>query len=255
MIPQEGTSSSTGSGVQVLQKIGVLSAKAALSSIPWAALVFDVGQTAVEFGYARQTERLLTNIGDRIDKLEGSARERLKVDEVYQLSAQAAIRRMLMETNPRMAEALARAVTELGISDLEQAERMEIARALDALTEPGLHLLQTQYRAQHDLLTEPELQVVEGDVRKPMHFTALMYDSMRLTSWLAPANDLERAGLIEATLDNGTFAEAHTATMAIRGQVVHLQRVYPIGERIITMCFNDPAAPAFGLFADQPMNS
>ncbi|WP_209444976.1 hypothetical protein, partial [Mycobacterium tuberculosis] len=83
----------------------------------------------------------------------------------------------------------------------------------------------------------------------PHRFTALMVASMPGTSWLAPSNDLERAGMIEATLDNTTFAEAHEATRAIRGQVVHLQRVYPIGERVLKMCFDDPAVAAFGTFA------
>lgn len=253
LVPQEASSIPVGAGMQALQKVGVLCAKAALQQIWWAGLAFDLGQTALEFGYARQTERLLTNIGDRIDKLEGGARERLQADEVYQLSAHAAIRRMLMETNPRMAEALARAVVELGVSDLEPTDRMEIARGLDVLTEPALHLLQMQYRAQHDLLTEPELQAVDGDVKGPMRFMALMYASMRLTSWLAPTLELERAGMIAVTLDNGTFAEAHTATMAIRGQVVHLQQVYPAGERVLRMCFDDPAVPAFGAFAPQPV--
>jgi len=250
--PIEDTSVSVSGTVQMLQRVGVLCTKAALQQVWWAGLAFDIGQTAVEFGYSRQTERLLNRIGARIDALEDGARERLKADEVYQLSAQAAIRCMLMEINPRMAEALARAVVELGVSDLEPGERMEVARGLDALTEPALHLLQMQYRAQHDLLTEPELQAVDGDVKKPMRFMALMYSSMRLTSWLAPTLELERAGLIAVTLDNGTFAEAHTATMAIRGQVVHLQDVYPAGERVLRMCFDDPAVPAFGAYAVQP---
>lgn len=255
IIPHKGAPDPPNSGVQVLQKIGVLSAKAAFSSIPWAALVFDVGQTAVEFGYARQTERLFTSIGDRIDKLEDRARARLKEDEVYQLSAQAAIRRMLMETNPRMAEALARAVVELGVSDREPAERMEIARALDVLTEPALHLLQTQYRVQHSLLTEPELEVFQSDFAKPYRFNALLAASMPRISWLAPSNDLERAGLIEATLDNTTFAEAHEATKASRGQVAHLQLVYPLDERVVGMCFDDPTVPAFGTYAAPPVHT
>jgi hypothetical protein len=247
--PSRNSTVPMGAGAQVLQKAGVLGAKAALSTIPWAALVFDLGQAAVDYGNARLTDRLLADLGERIDRMEAGTRERLKADEIYQLSAQAAIRRMLMETNPRMADALARAVVELGVSDLEPTERMEIARALDALTEPALHLLQTQYRAKHDLLTEPELQVIGGDVKEPMRFMALMYASMRLTSWLAPTLELERAGMIAVTLDNGTLAEAHTATMAIRGQVVHLQEVYPAGERVVRMCFEDPALPAFGTFA------
>ena len=253
VIPSRNSTVPMGAGAQVLQKVGVLSAKAALSTIPWAALVFDLGQAAVDYGNARLTDRLLGDLGERIDRMEAGARERLKTDEIYQLSAQAAIRRMLMETNPRMADALARAVAELGASASAPAERMEIARALEGLSEPGLHLLQTRYRAQHDLLTEPELEVVGGDVKKPMHFMPLIYASMHLTSWLPPTLELERAGMIEVTLDNGTFAEAHTATMAIRGHVVHLQGVYPLGERVLRMCFDDPAIPAFGTFAVQPV--
>lgn len=238
-----------GAGVQVLQKVGVLGAKAALSSIPLAALVFDLGQTVIDFANAHLTDRLLVGLGERIDRLEGCARERLAADEVYQLSAQAAIRRMLTETNPRMADALARAVAELGATDLTTSERMEIARALDALTEPGLHLLQTLYRAHHDLLTEPELKVVEGDVAAPLHFTALMYASMPLTSWIAPANDLERAGMVEATLDDGSFAEVREARRADEGHTVDLRKVYAIGERVVRLCFDDPSAPSFGSFS------
>jgi len=40
-------------GPQLLQKVRMLSAKAALSSIPWAALIFDLGQLGVDSSSAR----------------------------------------------------------------------------------------------------------------------------------------------------------------------------------------------------------
>ena len=198
------------------------------------------------------TDRLLGDLVERIDQMEAGTRERLKADEIYQLSAQAAIRRMLLETNPRMADALARAVSELGTSTLLPAERLEIACALDALTELALHLLQTIYRAQNDQLTEQELGVVENDVRKTYHFTMLMYASMPLSSWVAPANELERAGMVVATLDYGWYDPAERAAEEPLGLTVGLRDMYPLGERVVRMCFDNPAVPAFGIFADQP---
>lgn len=249
--PSRNSTVPMGAGAQVLQKVGVIGAKAALSTIPWAALVFDFGQAAVDYGNARLTDRLLGELGERIDRMEAGARERLKADEVYQLSAQAAIRRMLTETNPRMADALAKAVAELGISPLLPAERLEIARALDALTEPSLHLLQTIYRAQNDHLTPQEMGLVEDDVRKTYHFTKLMYATMPLSSWIAPANELERAGMVVATLDDGWYDPAERAAEEPLGLAVHLREVYPLGERVVRMCFDDPAIPAFGVYAPE----
>ncbi|MDP4026983.1 hypothetical protein Q8W71_30805 [Methylobacterium sp. NEAU 140] len=241
-----------GASAQVLQKVGVLSAKAALSGIPWAALVFDLGQAAIDFGNARLMDRLLKGLGERIDQMESDARERLKADEIYQLSAQAAIRRMLTETNPRMADALARAVVELGNATLLPTERMEVARALDMLTEPSIHLLQTVYRAQNGMLTRQELNLVEDDATKPEHFTLLAYASMPVISWLGPMNDLQRTGLVETVIDSVWWKEVHDAIRADMGHSVPLPLIYKLGERVVRMCFDDPAVPAFGMFAALP---
>ena len=238
-------------GPQLLQKVGVLSAKAALSSIPWAALVFDIGQLGIDFANARLTDRLLDGIGERIDRLEAGTRERLATDEIYQLSAHAAIRRMLTEANPRMADALARAVVELGASDLPSEERLEIARALDVLTEPSLHLLQTVYRLENDLLTPAEIEVSGDHLAHALRLTALVYASMQLSSWLAPANDLHRAGMAATVSGSSWFAEALDSEMADAGHTVPLFKVYTIGERVVRMCFDDPAIPAFGAFAPE----
>ncbi|MCJ2054759.1 hypothetical protein [Methylobacterium sp. J-070] len=239
-------------GRQLAQRIPLLVVKAGFSTLPLAVFAFDVFQNVVDFGNAHLTDRFLESVGARIERLEANEqereRERLKADPVYQRSGRAALQRLLTETNPRMADALARAVAEIGASDLPDVERLEIARALDALTEPSLHLLQTLYRAHHDLLTEPEIQAAGGDASS-LFFTGLIYQSMWLSSWIVPAMDLERAGLIEATLDNTTFAEAVEASRADQGHTVHMRRVYAMGERVVKMCFDDPAVPAFGEFA------
>ena len=144
---------------------------------------------------------------------------------------------------------MARAVAELGASTLLPAGRLEIARALDALTEPALHLLQTIYRAQNGHLTQQELGVVENDVRETYNFTKLMYATMPLSSWIAPANELERAGMVVAILDDGSFDPTERAAEEPLRLTVHLREMYPLGERVVRMCFDDPASPAFGAFA------
>ena len=153
VIPSRNSTVPMGAGAQVLQKVGVLSAKAALSTIPWAALVFDIGQAAVDYGNARLTDRLLGGLGERIDRMEAGARDRLAADEVYQISAQAAIRRMLAETNPRMADASSSGCRRAWCKSGDPPSvRLELARALDTLTEPSLHLLQTIYRMERGWL-------------------------------------------------------------------------------------------------------
>lgn len=235
-----------GAGVQALQKVGVLGAKAALSTIPWAALVFDFGQAAIDFGNARLTDRLLGNLGERIDQMEAGARERLKADEIYQLSAQAAIRRMLTETNPRMADALARAVVELGKSDDLPFVRLEIARALDTLTEPSLHLLQTIYRMERTLLSQPELDAAGGAPTKTVYFNTLITESMELLSWVEPTAALQRAGLIDDPPHGGMFAEAKEAPRYDTAPY----KVLLLGKTVVGLCFGRPSAPAFGRFAE-----
>ncbi len=92
--PEPETAPYDGWGAQVLQKVGVIGAKAALSTIPWAAWSSTLGRRPLITGNARLTDRLLGELGERIDRMEAGTRERLKADEIYQLSAQAAIRRM-----------------------------------------------------------------------------------------------------------------------------------------------------------------
>ena len=137
-------------GQQLAHRIPLLVVKAGFSALPLAVFAFDVIREVVDFGNAQLTDRFLKTVGARIERLEEGERERererLKADPVYQLSGRAALQRLLAETNPRMADALARAVVELGASGLPDGERLEIARAIDVLTEPSLHLLQTLYR-------------------------------------------------------------------------------------------------------------
>lgn len=237
-----------GAGTQMLQKVGVLGAKAALSAIPWAALVFDLGQAAVDYGNARLMDRLLNELGDRVDRMEAGSRERLQADEIYQMSAQAAIRRMLSETNPNMADALARAVSALGLSDLPAAERMEIARSLDVLNEPILHLLQTMYRVQHGMLTPKELQLT-SDASTHEGFTEVLTQSMPLLSWIQPVNELQRSGMVEEITSDGYFRGSQAFAEPGEVRVVPLSPVFPLGEQVVQMCFDDLTRPAFGLFA------
>ena len=234
-----------GAGQQALQKVSVLAAKAALNSIPWAALVFDLGQSAVDFANARLTDRLLEGLATRIDQLEAGARERLEADEIYRLSAQAAIRRMMTETNPRMADALARAVVQLGLSEDEPGERMQVVRALDILTEPSLHLLQTLYRLWHDNLTEPEIAAAGGHPGTLIGFNVLMTDSMQVLSWVAPTNDLQRMGMIA----NPSKEKGHISGGQYGNFDTGPHEVLHIGKEVIRLCFDDPATPVFGKFA------
>lgn len=134
LIPSEDSQpKAMGAGPQLLQKVGTLIVKAALNSVPLAGLALDLGQMGIDFANARVTERFFEQLGERIDRLEEDARERLKQDQVHQTTADAAIRRLLTETNPRMADALARAVAELGKPHRSAMERMEVARALSYL--------------------------------------------------------------------------------------------------------------------------
>jgi len=249
--PNEGVPAPMSAGAQVLQKVGVLGAKAALSTIPWAALVFDLGQTAIDYANARLTDRLLIGLGERIDRLEVRARERLNVDDIYQLSAQAAIRRMLTETNPRMADALARAVVELGNSDDPPSVRLEVARALDTLTEPSLHLLQTIYRMERGFLGRPEMDAAGGDPIKTPYFNTLITESMELLSWVEPTAALQRAGLIDDPPQGGMFAEAVEAERFDTAPF----KVLLLGKTVVRLCFDRPGEPAFGRFAEQPESS
>nr|WP_128083244.1 hypothetical protein [Methylobacterium sp. B34] len=72
-----------------------------------------------------------------------------------------------------------------------------------------------------------------------------------LSSWIAPANELERAGMVVATLDDGWYDPAERAGEEPLGLAVHLREVYPLGERVVRMCFDDPAIPAFGVYAPE----
>lgn len=245
VIPSRNSTVPMGASAQVLQKVGVLSAKAALSTIPWAALVFDLGQAAVDYGNARLTDRLLGDLGERIDRMEAGARDRLAADEVYQISAQAAIRRMLAETNPRMADALARAVVELGASGDPPSVRLELARALDTLTEPSLHLLQTIYRMERGCFNQREMDAAGGDPTKTVYFNTLMNETMELLSWVGPTAALQRAGLIDDPPQGGMFAEA---VQADRYDTAPF-KVLLLGKQVVRLCFDDPEMPAFGLFA------
>lgn len=238
-------------GQQLAHRIPLLAVKAGFSALPLAVFAFDVIREVVDFGNAQLTDRFLENVATRIDRLEESERERerLKADTIYQMSGRSALQRLLTETNPRMADALARAVAELGASKLPDGERLEIARTLDVLTEPSLHLLQTLYRVWNDKLTLAEIAAGGGDPRQPHRLTAMLGYSMPALSWIPAASGLQRAGLIEAVVGADVFAEAQELARADEGRTMPLYRVYALGERVLRLCLDEPDAPNFGNFA------
>lgn len=236
-----------GAGPQLLQKVGTLIVKAALNSVPLAGLALDLGQMGIDFANARVTERFFEQLGERIDRLEEDARERLKQDQVHQTTADAAIRRLLTETNPRMADALARAVAELGKPHRSAMERMEVARALSVLTEPNLHLLQTFYRGRlpHPAFTEAENKLIEGVLADSHWVGFIVRESMPAISWVGPVKSLEAAGLIELE------GEEDFARSASGPDFPMVRRVLPLGEIVVRLCFADPNTPTFGKYAPE----
>lgn len=233
------------SGPMLMQKVGALTAKAALSSIPFAALAFDVGQAGIDFANGRLIDRFLDQLGDRIDHLEAGARERLAADEIHQASADAAIRRLLTESNPRMADALSRAVAELGKPHRTATERMEVARALEALNEPTLHLLQTYYRGrvQDYRMTSAERELVGGYQPDANMIGSIVTASMPMMSWVSSARNLEASGLAELKSDFPGIPGVSSGNFATIGAIS------PLGEMVLHLCFEDPGVPAFGKFA------
>ncbi|MBB5765677.1 hypothetical protein ABEV34_06900 [Methylorubrum rhodesianum] len=233
------------SGPMLMQKVGVLTAKAALSSIPFAALAFDIGQAGVEFANGRLVDRFLDQLGDRIDQLEAGARERLQADDVHQTTADTAIRRLLTETNPRMADALSRAVAEIGKAHRPPTERMEIARALSVLTEPNLHFLQSFYRMkyQQTKLTPAEEKFLGPGIPGPGSIARIVAESMPLTTWLPSALSLQAAALVTLAGENNAPIDMTSGAFPV------VKKVLPLGQLVLHLCFEDPEVPAFGKFA------
>jgi hypothetical protein len=89
------------------------------------------------------------------------------------------------------------------------------------------------------------------DTRTKCYLDAvLLYDQRQQErSWIAPASDLERAGMVVAALDDRWFGEESAAAKADNGYPVHLREIYPVGENVARMCFDDPKVPAFRTFA------
>lgn len=229
-----------------VQRFSLLLTKAALSSIPFAALVFDIGQTAIDLANARVADRYLQELGRRIETLDEDLKSRLKTDPLHQIAGQGCWRSLLEESNERIATALARAVAELAQLQAVEAQRAECARILSALDEPMLHGLQTYYRFELNCLTDDEKAVaghMPADQRDSQrnHLGLLLIHGLPLLSWPSVIERLMQTGLIRHDINGGVQGEMPEA--------VTVAPVTELGRRILMLCFDDPSRAAFGQLA------
>ena len=230
----------------LVQKVGVLLAKACLSSIPFAALAFDVGQAGIDVANARVLDRFLEELGVRIQSLEAKDKDRLRDDPLHQIAAQACLRSLLEESDARIASALARGVAELTTLEVPFDQRAECARVLGRMSEPMLHCLQTYHRFELGCLNESELAKcsharAEQRDNERNRLGLLLAHSIPLLSWGSVIESIMQLGLIQHIIDSGVGGELPEA--------VTVAPVTPLGHRILTLCFYDPTLPTFGYFA------
>ncbi|WP_162559318.1 hypothetical protein [Microvirga sp. 17 mud 1-3] len=238
-LPSQGMSE----GAAFAQKAATLIVKAGLSSIPLAALVFDIGQMAVELANARPQNRFLNDVGERLSRLEADAAVKASSDPLHANAANAAMRALLTETNENIAAALARAVVELRKRDLSHYQKSECARIFASLNEPFLHGLQTSSRYSHGQLTEAESSLMDPNADEREQLGLLLKESMQVTSWPSILDQLMWLGLLEDVIDAGVIGEPDYA--------VTVRSPTKLGKLILELCYEDQSRPLLGRFKQE----
>lgn len=223
-----------------VQKTGVLLAKACLSSIPLACLVFDAGQLVVDLANERIASKFLKELAARLDKIEGDVRRELQSDPLHEIAARKALENLASETSETVAIVLARAVALLPTVDITRTYRAQCARVLSEFNEATLHALQTNERHNEGLLTEEELRICRWSDDKNKRIAALLNATMTVPDWSAVMRRIRELGLIEQHFDAGDLSN---------DPMVEAAPSTPYGRLLIELCFEDVATPLFGKFA------
>ena len=187
------------------------------------------------------TEAFLQDLADRIEILDGTEKARLRKSELHQISAHAAIRVLISETNERVALVLSRAVNCMAVLPEEATYKAQCARVIAELTEPMLHALQTNDRFHRDQLNAQEKQICSTLEEQTQQMAALLNATMRIPDWDPVMRRIMDLGLIEQHFDGGNFDASDP--------MVQTGPTTAYGKIVIDLCFDSSSIPQFGIFA------
>lgn len=135
----------SGAAQGLIRDIAHVMAKACLSSIPLAALAFDIGDKLVAFSSKKTMTVFLHLLAAQIDQLKGSIsdiEDRLTDSPLYRSTAEHGMILVASgEENEEFLAALRNAALNLGIGDPAAITNQEVARVIRAMTPLQLRLL------------------------------------------------------------------------------------------------------------------
>ena len=227
----------------IVQRLAAILAKACLSSIPFVALAFDLGQAAVDLTNASMLSKFLDDLGSRLELLECGDKDRLLGNPIHQIAALGALRVLISESDARIASALARAVERLSRPEAPLEQRAECARVLGELSEPILHALQTYYRFEQKTLLDVETTLtkrIPEECRQEARslLGIILHQSMPLLSWRSVVTSLMGLGLITPTFDAGIIGEPDEA--------LTVAPLTPLGRRVLNLALSSRMSQTSG---------
>lgn len=234
--------------------------RAGLSSLPLAALVWDIGQMSVDLANEKVTAKFLENLAEKVERIEQSTGDRKAphmLGDAAAYVARESLSRLSLETSEAFAADLARAVFELESADAEDEEvRRQYARLVAAVGKRDLVYLSAIFRMNTNKATEKEVHLLSqlepspqfsGPDRADFDWNnAMIHILTHHMPSLDPESilvDLTRLGLIRAP------------TFRVTGQQRPSQsdlpfRVTSLGEAVLALFFADVSAvPSYSQLA------
>jgi hypothetical protein len=207
-------------GSELMRDVLALGAKALLSTIPFAVLVFDIGEKAIKFANDKDTRRYLLGLAEMIGALRAQVTDidhRLQHDRYYQDMAQHALQRIGNGIDDAFVADLINASLNISLFDVGELRRREIAHAIRQLRPIHIALLRAIDRFWRKDMGDYEIRAAgPKDQRvEPGH---------QLAAWLEHSvpgfeqeyviSELQALHLLENVIDGGVLDEKPYVTAA-----------------------------------------
>ncbi|WP_434626110.1 hypothetical protein [Azospirillum sp. B2RO_4] len=205
-----------GAEAGLLRDVAHVMAKACLSTIPLAALAFDIGDKLVAFASKKQMTDFLRLLAGQVEYLKQSVSDlegRLTHSTLYRTTAEHAMVLIAAgEEDAAFLEALRNAALNLGMDDPKALVAQEVARAVRTLTPLQLRMLSIYDRYWNGKLTSEEEEVIAAapDIEgaaDAFRLGALATHSIAYPYLSRTMHQLRDGELLEPGIDGGVMAD------------------------------------------------
>lgn len=211
-------------GTELLQNMALVMGRACLSSIPLAALAFDIGEKCIAFASKKHMDNYLNELVEQIENLKSSVSDlddRLRCSTLYRIMTENALKAIASgEEDEGFLGSLRNAALNFGIeSSSGKMTLNEIARIICSITPIQLRVLYIYDKFWRDDLTDSEKEVVDHvglSASDGCRLYALVCSLIEYPYLDRTVRELRTLELLEPGIDGGDLGEERPSLDDVR---------------------------------------